>query len=108
MPKHETVADIVAEIRTGAKPFPFVYRIGRSGAPAQFDAKGRMIAPPSMVIDDVTADGLADRIEAAANRDVKRAIMRAGKKGSKFCMAKGCRLRRLAEAAEEGGSDVRE
>ena len=43
-----------------------------------------------------------DRIDAAANRDMKRAIIKIKGPGSMFCQAKRCPLRKLAEFGAEG------
>ena len=65
----ERMADIIKEMRMARTEFPFAYEIGRKDAPAEFDADGLMVKPRSIVIEKVTIETLADRIEKAWERE---------------------------------------
>lgn len=65
----EKMADIIEEMRMARTKFPFAYEIGRKDAPAEFDADGLMIKPRTIVIEKVTIEALADRIEKAWERE---------------------------------------
>ena len=65
----EKMADIIEEMRMARTEFPFAYEIGRKDAPAEFDADGLMVKPRTIVIEKVTIEALADRIEKAWERE---------------------------------------
>ncbi len=65
----ERMADIIQEMRMARTEFPFAYLIGRKDKPAEFDADGLMVKPRSIVIEKVTIETLADRIEKAWERE---------------------------------------
>jgi len=65
----ERMADIIQEMRMARTEFPFAYEIGRKDEPAEFDADGLMVKPRTIVIEKVTIEALADRIEKAWERE---------------------------------------
>ena len=69
--KQETSADIIAEMRLGATgDMPFAYRIGRPDIIVEYKTEdGKKYVQRSVVIESVTIDELADRLEAATRRD---------------------------------------
>lgn len=67
---YETLADIVAEMREARTDFPFVYLMGEPDTPEVIDFKSKEIIEPRRInIRRVTVKELADRIEAAWNRE---------------------------------------
>lgn len=68
---HETSADIIAEMRLGATgDMPFAYRIGRPDRIVEYKTEdGKKYVQRSTVIESVTIDELADRLEAAYRRE---------------------------------------
>lgn len=69
--KQETIPDIIAEMRLGATgDMPFAYRIGRPDRIVEYKTEdGKKYAQRSTVIESVTIDELADRLEAAHRRE---------------------------------------
>ena len=68
---HETISDIIAEMRLGATgDMPFAYRIGRPDRIVEYKTEdGKKYVQRSTVIESVTIDELADRFEAALKRE---------------------------------------
>lgn len=69
--KQETISGIIAEMRLGATgDMPFAYRIGRPDRIVEYKTEdGKKYAQRRTVIESVTIDELADRLEAAHKRD---------------------------------------
>ena len=70
----ERMAEIIQEMRMARTEFPFAYEIGRKDAPEEFDADGLMVKPRTIVIEKVTIETLADRIEKAWEREKSQPI----------------------------------
>ena len=75
--KQETISDIIAEMRLGATgDMPFAYRIGRPDRIVEYKTKdGKKYVQRRAVIESVTIDELADRLEAAWKQDEEHAIV---------------------------------
>ena len=71
MADNETTADIIAEMRLGSTGgMPFAYRIGRPDRNVEYKTEdGKKYEHRITVIEKVTIDELADRLEAAHNRE---------------------------------------
>lgn len=67
---HETIADIIAEMRGARTEFPFVYLMGEPDTPEVIDLRTKEITEPRKInIRRVTVKELADRFEAALKRE---------------------------------------
>lgn len=70
--RQEAISDIIAEMRLGATgDMPFAYRIGRPDRIVEYKTKdGKKYVQRRAVIESVTIDELADRLDAAHKREV--------------------------------------
>ena len=70
MNEQETHAEVIAEMRCAKTEFPFVYRMGEPDTPEVIDFKTKAIIEPRKInIRCVTVKELADRLEAAHERE---------------------------------------